>query len=191
MPSVFLKVDEHISLHLPSLHDTEELYHLINTERHYLGRWLPWAESTTELKDTRNYLTESIKLNEGGQQLTTIIRQSDKIIGSIALVRIDQPNQVGEIGYWLQEKLQGQGIITNCCRTLMHYAFEHRQLNRIEIHMIQNNLKSKGVPERLQFTHEGTLRQARKHRGKFVDEHVYAMLKQDWVHQKNHSAFDH
>ncbi len=181
MPSIFLKVDDHTSLHLPSLHDAEELYAIIDNERNHLKRWLLWAEGTTEVQDTRNFLTEAIKLNEGGQQLTTLIRRDGKIIGSVGFVRIDASDQVGEIGYWLRENLQGQGIMTNCCRVLIQYAFEHRNLNRIEIHMIQNNRKSQGVPERLKFTHEGTLRQARKHRGEFVDEHVYAMLKQDWM----------
>jgi len=183
MPPIFLKVDDETSLHLPRSGDAEELYSIIDSERNYLSQWLPWAEEKTELKDTRNFLAESIRYNEGGQRLTTLIRRDGLLVGSIGLVRIDKVNRLGEIGYWLRQKLQGQGIMTQCCRVLIDYAFQHRNLNRIEIYMLRGNAKSQGVPERLNFRLEGIRRQARLHKGQFVDELIYALLKQDWLTQ--------
>ena len=70
----------------------------------------------------------------------------------------DLSNQCAEIGYWLSENEQGQGIITKCCEVLISQAFETYAMQRLQIPAAENNLKSRSVPERLGLKFEGILR---------------------------------
>jgi ribosomal-protein-serine acetyltransferase len=54
------------------------------------------------------------------------------------------------------------------------------KLNRIQINCSVENVRSRGVPERLGFRLEGIQRQAEFINGKFGDWAIYSMLKEDW-----------
>jgi ribosomal-protein-serine acetyltransferase len=70
--------------------------------------------------------------------------------------------------------------MTSACRSLIHYLFSELQLNRVEIKACTDNLKSRAIPERLGFKHEGTIRQAEWIRNKFYDFEVYGILAEEW-----------
>jgi ribosomal-protein-serine acetyltransferase len=101
-------------------------------------------------------------------------------VGIIGLNRLDRFHKQTEIGYWLAEECQGRGIMTACCRTLVDFVFREYGLHRVEIRAAVGNTKSRAIPERLGFTHEGTLREAEWVNDRFVDGAVYAVLEHDW-----------
>ena len=72
-------------------------------------------------------------------------------MGSVAFIKLDKTNKNGELGYWITEKMQGNGIITKSCEKLIEYAFKHLDLNRIVIKMDVQNSKSKAIPTRMGF----------------------------------------
>jgi ribosomal-protein-serine acetyltransferase len=53
------------------------------------------------------------------------------------------------------------------------------QLNRIEIKCGIENFKSKTIPEKLNFTKEGVIRQGELLYDKFIDLNLYSLLKTD------------
>ena len=102
-----------------------------------------------------------------------------KVIGRIGVYKIDSKSQIGEIGYWLAECEQGKGIVFKCCQALIAFCFSHLNLNRIEIRCGSRNLKSRQVPERLNFSFEGILRQGEFLYDKFIDLCLYSLLKEE------------
>jgi hypothetical protein len=54
-------------------------------------------------------------------------------------------------------------------------------LNRIEIRIAPENQASRAVCTRIQFRHEGILREAEWLGDRFVDLEVYSLLKSDWT----------
>jgi ribosomal-protein-serine acetyltransferase len=64
---------------------------------------------------------------------------------------------------------------------MLDYGFKDLGLNRIEIKCAVENLKSARVPEKLNFTKEGILRQAELLNGKFVDLYLFSLLKNEWI----------
>lgn len=179
-----LKVDESITLHLPESSMAEELFKLIDHQRDYLGKWLIWVEHTKSVKNSLTFLKEAGVFNRGGQQLTTLIKYNNKIVGSIGFVKLDKANKNGELGYWISENMQGKGIITKACEKLIDYAFKHLDLNRIVIKMDAQNTKSKAIPKRVGFTYEGTLRQDRYKKDHFRNTDLYSLLKKEWIESK-------
>jgi len=176
-----LVVDEQTYLCFPTLDFTAELFQLIQINRAYLEQHLPWIPNIQKEWHAQRFLKEARMMNKGKQRLTTLIIHRTKLAGAVSLVHMDGPNKRAEIGYWLKEDLQGQGIMTRSCDRLIRYAFMGLHLNRVEMRMVASNTISKKIPLRLGFELEGILKkyQAKKE-GDFEDVEIYGLLKKDW-----------
>ncbi|GIO23746.1 GNAT family N-acetyltransferase [Oceanobacillus sp. J11TS1] len=104
---------------------------------------------------------------------------SKEIIGTCGFNSIDPENSRAEIGYDIAKPYWGNGYAPESIQALIHEAFENLRINRIEAKVEPANVNSIKVLEKLHFTFEGTLRQYEKVKGKFVDIHMYSLLKSD------------
>jgi ribosomal-protein-serine acetyltransferase len=104
-----------------------------------------------------------------------------EIIGVIAFNAIDHFHRSSTVGYWLAQTHTGYGYMTGAVRALIQLGFEFLNLNRIEIRIAPENQASRAVCLRLQFRHEGILREAEWLGDRFVDLEVYSLLKSDWI----------
>lgn len=93
---------------------------------------------------------------------------------------MDKANRKDTIGYWLAEKFQGKGIITDAVKALIKYGFTEMNLNRIEILCAVDNTKSRAVPERLGLVNEGITRDCEWLYDHFVDSVTYSILSKEW-----------
>ena len=66
--------------------------------------------------------------------------------------------------------------MTEVVKELIKMAKEDLSLQKIDIRCATGNSKSRAIPERLGFKHEGTLRRAEKLYDRWVDHEVYALL---------------
>ena len=179
MEAAILRVDEFTELHPPGVELAGPLFRLIDAQRHYLRHWLEWVDGASGYDDMRKMILDAIRYRAGGQRCTFIIVFQGEVAGSVGFVRIDRSHRKAELGYWLSRNLQGRGIVTRCCRRLIDYAFNELMLNRIIIRAPKQNFPSQGVPRRLGFCHEGTLRQDNQLRGSFYDIELYSLLRKD------------
>ena len=180
-PSMFVHtIDDDTVLTLSEPAHAEEMFALIDRNREHLGKWLQWVDITNSEDDTR--LFRMAKLHEFADtgNFSAAIWHRGAFAGMINLASIDWRNLSGEIGYWIGCEFEGKGLITKSCRAILDHAFNNLGLNRIVIKAETENLRSRAVPERLGFKHEGTIRQAAKFRDRFVDHEVYAMLREEW-----------
>ena len=180
MPSPFLKIDDDLILHQPQLDFANELFELVDKNRTYLEECLQWVENTKSPKDSQEFLRSARQFSFGGQQFHTIIIYKGKIAGLIGFNAIHKTHKKGEIGYWLAQDMQGKGIITKAVKRLMGYGFKYLNLNKVLIRVATQNMKSKGVPQRLGFTYEGTLREDIFHNDQFLDIEIYSLLKSEF-----------
>lgn len=159
--------------------DARELHALIDANRAYLARWMPWAQGQTPqdtldfIRATRRQLTE----NNGFQVALT---EREQVIGVLGFLGVDWVNRATSLGYWLAEAAQGQGTMTRAVAALVEHAFTGWRLNRVEIRADVHNLRSRAIAERLGFQQEGTLRQAARLGDRYIDHVVYAMLAANW-----------
>jgi ribosomal-protein-serine acetyltransferase len=84
------------------------------------------------------------------------------------------------IGYWLDEKYVGKGIMTKACIEFINYAFDVYKLNRVEIRCAEDNLKSRAIPERLGFTKEGIIRDGELLNDGYTNCIIYGLLRREW-----------
>jgi ribosomal-protein-serine acetyltransferase len=184
MDPIRLRVNDTIELRQLVRDDADELTALIDLNRDHLREWLPWLNSSTSLLDTARFLGRSVEQAEDENGLTLGIACSGKLVGIIGQHYIDSLNRRTEIGYWLDERHQGRGIVTRATARLTDYAFKEQDCNRVILQCAVGNLKSRAVAERLGFVKEGILREAEWLYDHYVDLVVYSMLKRFWVLRK-------
>ncbi|MFC7688019.1 GNAT family N-acetyltransferase [Ureibacillus sp. GCM10028918] len=173
-------VDEEINLRLVTERDAEEIFQMIDSSRTHLREWLGWLDYSTKVQDTlvniKNNLIQFLS-NEG---LDTAIVFKGKIVGKIGFNKINKANKTAYVGYMLDEAFQGKGIMTRATKAIVKIAFEEYGLNKVEIHVATENIKSRNIPKRLGFKEEGTIRSAEWLYDHYVDHVVYGMLRDEW-----------
>jgi ribosomal-protein-serine acetyltransferase len=84
-----------------------------------------------------------------------------------------------ELGYWIAAEVEGRGYVSRAARLVLAFAFGPAALHRIVLRCAVGNERSRSVAERLGFTQEGLLREAHRVGGRFLDQHLYAMLRRE------------
>jgi ribosomal-protein-serine acetyltransferase len=159
--------------------DAAEFFALIEANRAYLARWMPWASGQT-LEGTQAFIRTTrrqLATNDGFQ--AAIVR-GGRIIGVAGFHAVDWPHRSTSIGYWLDEREQGRGVMTRTVRALTDHALREWQLNRVELRAAADNHRSRAIPERLGFRQEGVLREAERVGDRYLDSVVYGMLAGAW-----------
>ena len=156
------------------------IFAAVDRERQSLRQWLPWVDATRTQDDTLAFIRASLEQFAANNGFAAGIWNHDRYIGSIGTHKIDWLNRRVEIGYWLSQPFQGQGLMTEAVRMVVSHAFGELDLNRVEIRCATGNAKSAAIPRRLGFTLEGTLRGVQLLNGGYVDNLLFSMLKREW-----------
>lgn len=173
-------VDSSIILKLLTLEDAQSIFNAINENRDHLRKWLPFIDSTIEIKDTYAFVKSIVDDVERRQEIFTI-NYNSVFAGLIGLKDIDYLNRKVELGYWLTKEMTGKGIVSKSVEKIMIFCFNELGLNRIQIKCGVGNLKSSAIPKSFGFTLEGIERQGEKHQAKYVDLEVYSIIKGEFL----------
>lgn len=173
---VTLKINDSVFLRELEAGDAHHIFHTIDSQREYLGEWLPFVEFTKEISDSEAFVRSVLEIPRELRELTFAIIADGKFAGLIGFKDTDRANLRTEIGYWLGQQYQGRGIITSAVKRMCLYAFD-QGINRIQIKCAVGNTKSSNIPKRLGFTFEGIERAGeRTAEGSFHDLEVYSKL---------------
>lgn len=175
-----IEVDKEIKLTQLEQSDAKDIFETIDSQREYLGRWLPFVAFTREISDSEQFVDSVV--NAPGERFEYLfaIRKKDQFMGLIGFKDTDRVNRKTEIGYWLSEKCQKQGIVTKSVDRLCDFAFQQLGINRIQIKCAVENQSSSNIPKRLGFKLEGVERQGELLTGGvYTDLEVYSKLKSE------------
>jgi ribosomal-protein-alanine N-acetyltransferase len=105
---------------------------------------------------------------------------NDRMIGSIDLI-LDAAHRSAEMAYSLARTHWNKGLMTEAVGATIDAAFTvDRPLNRLFARIDTRNEASARVAEKLGLKQEGVLRKSRFHKGKFIDDAIFAILRDDW-----------
>jgi len=155
---------------------SRELFALTDKNRLFLRKWLPWLDRVKEEKDSNEFLLRELKKFSNGESLHACIFHEEKLAGVVGYNTLDLQSGIGTIGYWLGEEFNGQGIMTASVKDLIEIGRKFYDLQRVEIRCATENERSRAIPERLGFAHEGTLRQAERVYERLYDHELYALI---------------
>jgi ribosomal-protein-serine acetyltransferase len=168
------------SMRLLDAADAEELYELIDANREYLARWMPFVSQTRSAADSLAFIRSTRRQMAENRGMQMAILAGERIIGVAGFHRIDWTSRSTSIGYWLAEAHQGSGTMTAAVRALLDHAFSVLRLARIEIRAGVENGRSRAIPERLHFHEIGTLRAAERIGTELIDHVIYAITDVEW-----------
>jgi ribosomal-protein-serine acetyltransferase len=161
--------------------DAEAVFAAVDRDREYLREWLPWVERTESAEDVLHFIEEVVSpqwADNRGPQCGIWI--DGELAGSVGCHPIDWTNRACSIGYWVESRRQGRGIVTRSVVAMLDYAFEEQRLHRVAIQCATGNRRSCAIPERLGFTKEGVLRQAERVGARWLDLVTWSILEDEW-----------
>jgi RimJ/RimL family protein N-acetyltransferase len=108
------------------------------------------------------------------------IEVDGEVIGQTGLHRIDHFNRSCELGIEIGRQYWSKGFGQDAVRTLVDYAFEHLNMNRIALEVLAEDPRAVGAYRKVGFVEEGRKRQVGWVRGTYEDELVMAILREEW-----------
>ncbi len=103
-----------------------------------------------------------------------------QIIGCVGLEGTGSKHHNAEAGYWLSKRYRGRGILLEALPLAVGFAFNELKLVRVQAHVMVGNDVSAHILEKCGFKHEGCMRKRIKHRGRYQDLLLFAVLREEW-----------
>ena len=169
-------VTEDIYLKTATTHYANALYHIIDSNRVLFSQFMAWPNFVKCESDTANFLADCFIKHQQDETKTYVILNNNIPVGLLSFNHIDKSNKTAYIGYWLDSKAQGKGIITQAIQALTHYYAIKKLIKRFVIKCSVTNLKSNQVAKRCGFDYEGTLKQAEYLNGTYYDQNIYSLI---------------
>jgi len=159
--------------------DIDETHALVEANRDYLTRFMPWAATATR-EEGLEFIRSSRRQIAENNGLQTALVIDGNIAGTIGVHGINWRQSSTSIGYWLAERYQGRGVMTAAVKAYVEHAFGVWKLERMELRAATDNARSRAVAERVGFVQEGVLRHAERIGDHWHDLVVYGLLASDW-----------
>lgn len=156
---VRLPLGEGAELRQITMQDVPALFELTIRNRERLRRWMSWVDHVHSEEDTRGFVRESLRGFRARRSLQMGIWLSGRLVGTIGLFRTAGAEPEAEIGYWIDESAEGQGLVTRATRQLTRYAFEQWRVPTVRIRVEPENIRSRAIPERLGFHLRGEVQE--------------------------------
>ena len=170
-----------VSLQPVAVEHAAALADLLRQEKAHLSPYLPALGELTSLSAARGHLAVAVDRARHHELFERHLFDGAVLCGAIRLKNIDRDDRKAHIGYFLGSAFEGRGIVTSSMRSVLAFCFDTLQLNRLELRCAAGNERSMAVARRLGFVHEGTLRQDEFLHGAFVDQHVFGLLRDDYL----------
>ncbi len=171
-----------LTIRAPRAGDGAEVNAAVRETFDDLKVWMPWAQQMPTLEESESFVrrSQSEFLARDDLMLLLFLKGTNTMVGSSGLHRINWNIPKFEIGYWCRKRFQGQGYITESTEAITKFAFETLGAKRVEIRCDSKNVRSRRIPDRLEFKLEGTLRNdSLSPSGELRDTLVFAKIEEN------------
>lgn len=135
--------------------------------------------------EARNFIQEQKEVQPGvpgkGFQIAIELKATGLLIGDCYFMIHALDHCQAEIGFTLSREFQGNGYATEAVSNVLDYAFHTFDLHRVIAITDCENTASVALLERLGMRREGHFIQNTWFKGKWGDEYLYAILKEEWL----------
>ena len=90
IPHKYHQIESEIELYVTELDDAEELFSVIDNNRKYLRKWLPWLDEVKSVEDEKSFILHSHERLLRGDGVSYRNKYNKSIIG-IILLAADNP----------------------------------------------------------------------------------------------------
>jgi RimJ/RimL family protein N-acetyltransferase len=156
----------------------------IDSSLEHLRPWMPWTENEPQTLEEKTELMKHFRSDfDTSENFTYGIfdPEENELLGGTGLHPRVGPGGL-EIGYWIRASATRHGFVTESTAALTRVGFEVCGADRIEIRIEPGNDASFGVPRKLGFAEETTLRRRLPGResGPLRDVTIFTMFREDF-----------
>jgi len=137
--------------------------------------------SYDSLEATKEQMAWFADLEKDGTGMWFAVCSSDNktFYGAGGLNSLSKEHKKAEIGFWLLPDFWGQGIMKEAMPLICNFGFDKLKLHRIEGFVEAENTNCKNAMAKLDFQHEGTMKDCEIKNGKFISLEIYAKIKNE------------
>lgn len=154
----------------------QEIFTIIQENKEYFSQFMAWPKFVNTVADSLNFLNSAKISHQQGNSKTYIILYKEVVAGVISFNSIDVQNKTAYIGYWLDKKSQGNGIVTKSIAGLIKQYSATGEIKRFVIKCTTENVRSNAVAKLCGFQHEGVLKKAEIINDVSYDQNSYAYV---------------
>jgi RimJ/RimL family protein N-acetyltransferase len=165
--------------------DAPLLKDAVDASVEHLQAWMPWAAAEPQTLEQKVELVKYLRsLFDMGENFTYGIfdAEESEVLGGTGLHPRVGPGGL-EIGYWIRSDATRQGMASESTGALTRVGLEVCEADRIEIRIEPRNEASIGVPRKLGFLEEATLRRrlpAWREGEPLRDVTIFTMFREDY-----------
>ena len=161
--------------------DTPLLYEAVIESTTELSQWMPWCNEYYTINESLAWVSSREKAWNEKEEYSFVIehKQTKKFLGAVGLNHIDQLYKTANLGYWMRTSETGKGYTSEAALLAVQFGFENLNLNRIEIVMGVDNIKSQKVAEKIRALKECIARNRIILNDKPVNAFVYSLIRED------------
>ena len=121
-----------------------------------VGAWMPWCVASYARADAKKWFDECAACLSARSAYDMGIFSPDgaRLYGGIAINQINWRFNFGNIGYWVRQSCQRQGIALRAVRAIADFGFNYLKLTRLEIVVAAGNTASSRVADKIGATFE-------------------------------------
>ena len=112
-----------------------------------VGKWMSWCTPAFSADDALNWFRQC-RLDHAAHaahEFGVFSQRSGRLLGGASLNAINHQNLFCNLGYWVRETAQRQGVAIRTVQALVPYAFDVLKLQRVELVVAQGNQPSEAV----------------------------------------------
>ncbi len=144
-------------------------------------RFLTVANLPLNLEMEERWFEEVIARQGKDRYVFSVEDEEGYLIGNVSLSGIDWVNRNAELGIVIGEKgAWGKGYCGEILRAVLGFAFGRLNLHRVYLRVFEPNVRGIRCYEKVGFTLEGRLRQARYFDGRYEDVLLYGILREEF-----------
>jgi RimJ/RimL family protein N-acetyltransferase len=124
-----------------------------------VGRWMPWCHEGYREEDSVAWVNRSRLAWANGEEFSfAVFDRAGRYVGGAGINQIHPEHNWANLGYWVRESRQGEGLAVEATVAVARFAFESLGLTRVEIVAAEGNRPSRRVAEKAGATFEGLAR---------------------------------
>jgi len=173
-----IRLDQSTVLRLVAREDGPALSAAYRRNRRHLAPWEPLRSARFfEAGGQTDAIADALFAHRSGSVLPLVLVQGEEIVGRITLSNILRGAfESAEMGYWLDARLEGRGVMTRAVGAAMGIAGGELGLHRVQAGTLLHNRGSQTVLERNGFERIDVARRYLRIAGEWQDHVLFQRL---------------
>jgi RimJ/RimL family protein N-acetyltransferase len=151
-----------------------------------MARWMPWCHPNYTAEEAREWFAAAAQAiaDQSAVEVGIFSGDGTEPLGGVGLNQFNRLHNYCNLGFWVRESRQRQGIATRAAQLLAEFGFKELGLTRIEIVIAEGNAASNGVARKLGAHFECAARNRLVLHGTPVNASIYSLIPADrsaWI----------